>query len=90
MTWCRRSGSRIEGLIATRNLQDKVLAAFAEAGASGRKLRDVYRKFEGSNAAEIRAIADELVRAGELVPIKIGRAEGYMEAKFFEEVSGKF
>ena len=71
-----------------KTLQDKVLAAFTEAGTSGCKLRDVYRKFEGSSAAEIRTIADELVRAGELVPIKIGRAEGYMATRFFEEVSG--
>lgn len=59
-----------------RWVQDRVLDAFRRAGSSGETLRSVYRRLN-LRAKDARQIAQDLVRAGLLVEISIGGAEGY-------------
>ncbi len=62
-------------------MQQRMLAAFHKAGSGGEKLYLVYKNLH-IPAREARQTAEELVKAGLLAPIRIGRSEGYMHKDF--------
>jgi hypothetical protein len=52
-----------------------------DAGPSGVKLHTVYKN-HNLQAAVARQTAKDLVSAGSIVEIRIGRAEGYVAAEY--------
>jgi hypothetical protein len=62
-------------------IQEKILGAVREAGPSGIKLHTVYKN-HNLQAAVARQTAKDLVSAGSIVEIRIGRAEGYVAAEY--------
>lgn len=63
-----------------RWVQDRILEAFRRAGAQGCTLRSVYRRLN-LKARDARQTAQDLVRAGLLVEVSLGGAEGYRAAR---------
>ncbi len=59
-----------------RRQQGRVYAAIGAAGRQGTALRDVYRRLN-LKAQEARMLAQELIKAGLIVPVQLGSAEGY-------------
>jgi hypothetical protein len=60
-----------------QNLQQRMLEAFRQGGASGRTLREVYRNIH-IPAKQARQIAEDLERAGLLVKALLDGAEAYI------------
>jgi hypothetical protein len=60
-----------------QSLQQRMLAAFQQGGASGRTLREVYRNIH-IPAKQARQIAEDLERAGLLVKALLDGAEAYI------------
>lgn len=64
-----------------QQLQRRILEAFHRAGAQGEKLHTIYKNLHVS-AKKARHNTDELVKAGLLLPIQIGRSEAYLHKDF--------
>lgn len=73
--------------IARREQQDeeRLLDLFRQAGAEGLELRVAYRRL-GMESRVARQIVQDMVRAGLLVEMRIGRAEAYVLAEHFQPV----
>jgi hypothetical protein len=69
-----------------QNLQRRIQEAFNRAGASGEKLHTVYKNLHLS-AKQARQATEELVRAGILIPVRLGRAEAYIHHRFVDQSS---
>jgi|GEM_PF-395343 len=61
--------------------QSRILDAFRRAGANGERLYVIYKNLH-IPARDARQTAEELVRAGLLSPIQIGRSEGYVHKDY--------
>lgn len=67
-------------------LQQRILEMFRRAGQQGEKLYVVYKNLHVP-ARQARQATEELVRAGILIPMRFGQAEGYLHKDFVQEVS---
>jgi hypothetical protein len=64
-----------------QSLQRRLLDAFLRAGSDGEKLYVIYKNLH-IPAREARQTAEELVKAGMLSPVRVGRSEGYVHKDF--------
>ena len=64
-----------------QNLQRRIQEAFNRAGVNGEKLHTVYKNLHLS-AKQARQATEELVKAGILIPVRLGRAEAYIHHSF--------
>jgi hypothetical protein len=69
-----------------QNLQRRIQEAFNRAGVNGEKLHTVYKNLHLS-AKQARQATEELVRAGILIPVRLGRAEAYIHHRFVDQSS---
>jgi hypothetical protein len=69
-----------------QTLQRRIQEAFYRAGANGEKLHTVYKNLHLS-AKQARQATEELVRAGILIPVRLGRAEAYIHHRFVDQSS---
>ncbi|GIK64339.1 MAG: hypothetical protein BroJett018_21330 [Chloroflexota bacterium] len=67
-------------------LQQRILEMFRRAGQQGEKLYVVYKNLHVP-ARQARQATEELVRAGILIPVRLGQAEGYIHKDFVEDPS---
>lgn len=67
-------------------LQQRILEMFRRAGQQGEKLYVVYKNLHVP-ARQARQATEELARAGILIPIRLGQAEGYIHRDFVENLS---
>lgn len=67
-------------------LQRRIIEMFRRAGANGEKLYVVYKNLHVP-ARQARIAIEELVKAGILIPIRLGQAEGYLHKDFTPDVS---
>jgi hypothetical protein len=66
-----------------QTLQQRMLVAFLQAGHRGEKLYVIYKNLH-IPAREARQTAKELVKAGLLSPVQLGRSEGYLHRDFID------
>jgi Protein of unknown function (DUF3987) len=69
-----------------QSLQRRLQDAFYRAGSAGEKLHTVYKNLHLS-AKQSRQATEELVKAGILVPARLGRAEAYIHHSYADKVS---